>query len=107
MKRALLLFVAPLLISIAGCGAWLTVDGFEAERVQAPADIERGTRYSYHGTTVYEGADHRYYRQHEGGWVRYRERPHDLGQPAAEPKREEPKREEPKREEPRKEGERR
>lgn len=81
MKRLLIIAVAPVLVSIAGCGGWLNVEGLDAEEVAPPPAIESGTRYTYHNNVVvYEGSDHQYYRQYNGKWVRYRERPKDLGE---------------------------
>jgi hypothetical protein len=80
MKRALLALAlaAPLVLGlgVGACAATLTVDGYEATWVDRPA-VDRGHRWVYHGATVYE-VDGRYYREHEGRWVVYRERPREL-----------------------------
>ena len=79
MKRNLLALtlVAPLMLGTVACGAWFTVDGYDAQYVERPAGWEGGRRWRHHGVDVYE-VNGRYYRQHEGRWVVYRERPREL-----------------------------
>ena len=72
-----IMLIVPLAMFAAACAASLSVDGYEASYVERPAEIERYPHYAYRGTTVYE-INGRYYREHEGRWVVYRERPRDL-----------------------------
>ncbi len=62
---------------LAGCAATVTIDGHEAVYADAPANYERGRHWEHRGVVVYE-VEGRYYRQYNGRWVYYRDRPSDL-----------------------------
>jgi hypothetical protein len=72
-----IMLIVPLAIFAAACAASLTVDGYDAVYIDRPADIERYPHYAYRGAVVYEVGG-RYYREHNGRWIVYRERPRDL-----------------------------
>ncbi len=78
MKRTLLALalVAPLALGTLACAGTLTVDGYGAEYVERPR-IEGAHRWMHNGVAVYE-VNGRYYREHSGRWVVYRERPREL-----------------------------
>ena len=71
-----LALAAPLAFGAVACAASLTVDGYGASYVERPR-WEGHRRYTMNGAVVYE-VDGRYYREHEGRWVVYRERPREL-----------------------------
>ena len=77
MSSALHPVAGVLLLLAAGCAGYITVDGYEAAYVDAPADYQRYPRYEHNGVAVYE-VNGRYYRQYGGRWVAYRERPREL-----------------------------
>jgi hypothetical protein len=78
MKSTLLALTlaAPLALGAAGCAAELTVDGYGATYVERPV-VERARRWTHRGVAVYE-VNGRYYREHDGHWIVWRERPRDL-----------------------------
>ena len=79
MKHKFFVFalVAPLLLTSVACHAWFTVDGtYHARWVSRPV-IEGRPRWR-HGTYVVYEVDGAYYREHEGRWIVYRERPREL-----------------------------
>jgi hypothetical protein len=79
MKNKLfaLVVVAPLLFGAVACGGWFGVDGsYHARWVARPA-YEGHPRYRWGNYTVYE-VNGEYYREHEGRWIVYRERPREL-----------------------------
>ncbi len=78
MHRTLLalVLVAPLALGAVACAATVTVDGYGAYYVDRP-HWEGHRRYAINGATVYE-VDGRYYREHQGRWIVYRERPREL-----------------------------
>ena len=78
MKRTLLALalVAPLAFGAVACAGSLTVDGYGVEYVNRPA-IEGARRYTHNGVAVYEVGG-RYYREYQGRWVMYHERPREL-----------------------------
>jgi hypothetical protein len=76
MNRILLALALAFTLGASACAAWFTVDGYEV----AYADVrptEAHRRWVHRGVAVYE-LDGHYYRQHEGRWVVYRERPREL-----------------------------
>jgi len=78
MHRTLLALtlVAPLAFGAVACAASLTVDGYGANYVDRP-HWEGHRRYNINGVAVYE-VDGHYYREHQGRWIVYRERPREL-----------------------------
>src|SRR5579859_273279 len=75
-----LVWGASLLIIAAsgtGCAAGLAVDGYDAEYVEPPADIEVYPRYEIRDGYAYY-VNGRWYHRHEGRWVRYRRSPDEL-----------------------------
>jgi hypothetical protein len=79
MKNKLFAFalVAPLLFGAVACSGWFAVDGsYHARYVGRPA-YEGHARYRYGNYSVYE-VNGEYYREHEGRWIQYRERPREL-----------------------------
>jgi hypothetical protein len=79
MNRTLLalVLVAPLALGAAACAAELTVDGYPVAYVERPILESHHRRYTHHGVTVYE-VNGRYYREHNGRWIVYHERPREL-----------------------------
>jgi hypothetical protein len=77
MKTTLLSVAGLLLLLATGCAGYLTVDGYEAEYADAPANYERAPVYEHNGARVYE-VHGRYYREYKGRWVYYRHKPRDL-----------------------------
>jgi hypothetical protein len=79
MKHKLfaLALVAPLLFGVVACGGWFVVDGGYHARWVARPVIEGRPRWRYNTYTVYE-VNGAYYREHEGRWIEYRERPREL-----------------------------
>ena len=79
MKNKLfaLALVAPLLLGTVACAGWITVDGgYQARWVDRPV-VEGRPRWRHGNYVVYE-VDGNYYREHEGRWIMYRSRPHDI-----------------------------
>jgi len=81
VRRALFttaLVVAPASLALlAGCGGYVTVDGYDAAYVEAPVNIETYPQYRFADGYAYE-VNGVYYHQHEGRWVRYREAPRGM-----------------------------
>jgi hypothetical protein len=77
MNRIVLAMIASISLSTAACAGWITVDGVQVAYVDTRPLIEGRPHYLHRGRVVYE-IDGRYYREHEGRWVVYRERPIDL-----------------------------
>jgi hypothetical protein len=88
MKTALHLIIGASLLLVAGCAHYFVVDGYEASYADAPAQYERYPRYEYRGARVYEIGGH-YYREYNGRWVVYRERPRELREWRGEERRDE------------------
>jgi hypothetical protein len=60
---------------VDACAAhFATVDGYEAEYVDAPVNIETYPRYEFQDGYVYN-VNGRYYHNHGGRWVAYRHEP--------------------------------
>jgi hypothetical protein len=78
MKRTLLALLFPLAFAGAGCHSWIVVDGVEVAYANVDFDMERYPRYAYRGGYVYE-VNGDYYGRHGQRWVRYRDRPRDIG----------------------------
>jgi hypothetical protein len=76
MHRLLAVIATAFVLGISACAAELTVDGYPATYVERPR-IERARRWRHGAVEVYE-VDGRYYREHGGRWVVYRERPREL-----------------------------
>jgi hypothetical protein len=78
MKRTLLALtlVAPLAFGAVACAGSLTVDGYGAVYVDRPV-IEGHRRWTHNGVAVYE-VNGRYYREYNGRWIVYHERPREL-----------------------------
>jgi hypothetical protein len=67
----------PLMLGTVACHAWFSVDGtYHARWVDRPA-VEGRPRWRYRTYVVYE-VDGAYYREHEGRWIVYRDRPREL-----------------------------
>ena len=87
--RAILFSVAcAFVLFAAACNGKLDIDGVEASYTDPPAGWEHAKRWEHNGAKVYELAG-RYYREYNGRWVVYRERPKDLREERAEERREE------------------
>jgi hypothetical protein len=77
MMNRLLFAVGPaLMLGLSACAAWVTVDGVDVRYVDRPV-IEGHRRWMHRGVVVYE-VDGRFYREHQGRWIVYRERPVEL-----------------------------
>jgi hypothetical protein len=65
------------MLGTVACHAWFSVDGtYHARWVDRPV-IEGRPRWRYHTYVVYE-VDGAYYREYQGRWIVYRDRPREL-----------------------------
>ena len=65
-------------VALAGCGGFITVDGYEAAYVDAPPPgIEAYPRYEFRDGYLYD-VNGRYYHQHGGRWANYRSAPPEV-----------------------------
>jgi hypothetical protein len=69
-------------LALAGCGGYLTVDGYDAAYVDAPPDVEAYPSYAFQDGYVYD-VNGRYYHNHGGRWVAYREAPPEVARERA------------------------
>lgn len=76
LNRLLFAVVPALALGLSACAGWFTLDGYDYRYVDT-VSIEGRPHYVHNGVTVYE-VNGRYYRQHNGRWMEYRERPRDL-----------------------------
>jgi hypothetical protein len=76
MKRLLSAVVPALMLGLSACAATVTVDGYGAAYCDRPV-VEHARRWHHRGVVVYE-VNGRYYREHEGRWIVYHERPREL-----------------------------
>ena len=93
LNRVLFAIVPALMLGLVACAGWFTVDGFECRYYDGNITVAGHRHFMHRGVDVYE-VDGRYYRQHQGRWAEYRERPSDLQEAREEGRREEPRREE-------------
>jgi hypothetical protein len=84
MKHVLLqgvVSLALILPSVAiggGCEAhFATVDGYEAEYADAPANIDAYPHYAFQDGYIYD-VNGRWYHRHENRWVVYRQPPREV-----------------------------
>jgi hypothetical protein len=61
-------------LALAGCGGFITVDGYDAAYVDAPVGIEAYPSYEFNDGVVYD-VNGRWYHNHGGRWVSYRSPP--------------------------------
>ncbi len=71
-----LLALATLAFGAAACAAWIDADGVQVRYVD-PIVTTGHKHYMYRNVEVWE-VNGRYYRQHDGHWAEFRERPRDL-----------------------------
>ncbi len=75
MSIALVLPAALQVGLVDGCAAhFATVDGYDAEYVDAPVNVETYPRYEFQDGYVYN-VNGRWYHNHGGRWVAYRHEP--------------------------------
>src|SRR5262245_50631642 len=79
MKTAIHALTGLALLLAAGCHGYIKIDGLEATYTETPASYDHHPRWKHKGVRVYE-IDGRYYREYNGRWVVYRERPADLAE---------------------------
>ena len=78
LVRAIAWAFVPAAIVLAGCGGYLTVDGYDAAYVDVPPPgIEVYPRYAVGDGYVYD-VNGAYYHQHGERWVRYRSAPREV-----------------------------
>ena len=77
MRPLLLSIAGALLLIAAGCNGSVKLDGLEASYVDPPAGYEKAPRFDHHGVRVYEVGG-RYFREYNGRWVVFHEKPRDL-----------------------------
>jgi hypothetical protein len=76
MHRILLALSVTLALGAAACAAWVDADGVQVRYV-GPVVTTGHRHYVSRGVDVWE-VDGHYYRQHNGRWAEYRERPVEL-----------------------------
>jgi hypothetical protein len=74
--------LAPAL-ALMGCGGFVTVDGYDAAYVDTPPPGEAYPRYAFQDGYVYD-VNGRYYHNHGGRWVAYRNPPPEVAHARAE-----------------------
>ncbi len=76
---------AFVLFAAASCGK-IDIDGLEASYTDPPAGWEHAKHWLHNGARVYEIGG-RFYREYNGRWVVFRERPRDLREERVEERR--------------------
>ncbi len=76
MKKIVVGVMGFLMLAASACGAWFALDGYEARWAERPR-VEGARRWTHNGADVYE-VDGHFYREHQGRWAEYRERPREL-----------------------------
>lgn len=67
--------VPALAFALVGCGAgYVDVDGYEGAYVEAPVGVEAYPAYEFNDGVVYD-VHGRWYHNHNGRWVTYRNEP--------------------------------